>query len=89
MTARHEIWELLDGLQMDLRAANAKLVALRSYAANLSLEDKRPSCPHCGYRAAMNLPSVAEHIETAHPEHVEPSRAQASQETPENGGRAG
>jgi len=65
---RPDVWKLADGIQMDLRAANAKLTALRSYLTSLELEDRRPACPKCGYRSSMNLPSVAEHIESAHPE---------------------
>ena len=68
MTDRPDIWQLADGIQMDLRAANAKLVALRSSLANLELDDRRPVCPKCGYRSSTNLPSVAEHIEATHPE---------------------
>jgi len=59
---RHPVWEILDGLQMDLRASNAKIVELR---ARLSQMDglpeglpringpvTAPACPGCGCNGA-------------------------------------
>lgn len=58
---RNPIWEDLDGLQMDLRAASAKLVALRAKVAQLDMPDK-PSyrCRFCGI-TAKSARAVAEH----------------------------
>jgi hypothetical protein len=75
MTDRHQIWTLLDGLQMDLRAAQAKLVALRSYAAGMNLPDtKRVTCAVDGCHVDAAGPrQLAEHLHNAHdgpiPEH--------------------
>jgi len=66
MSERSDLWRLADAIQMDLRAAQTKMVELRSILASLSLPDSRPSCPLCGYRSAMNLPSIAEHVEQVH-----------------------
>lgn len=51
MTDRSELWALADGLQMDIRNAQAKLVALRSRLAALPESAHRPRtevCPTCG-----------------------------------------
>lgn len=68
MSERPDIWKVADALMYDLVDATARLNELRSMLVGLDLPDPRPACPTCGYRAAMNLPSVAEHIEHAHPE---------------------
>ena len=55
---RHPLWQLLDGLQMDLRAADKKLVQIRSYVAGLNIGEKAPSslpCPGCDLRGGQHL----------------------------------
>jgi hypothetical protein len=49
LSERHELWRLADALQMDLRAASAKMVELRAQLAALDLpEASRVACPRCG-----------------------------------------
>lgn len=77
MSGRHDIWKLLDAIQMDLRAASAKMVELRARVSALELGDKHEvRCPHAG--CAIPFPgrlSLAEHLYTSHsgpvPEHWE------------------
>ncbi len=66
MTQRPELWQLLDGIQQDIRAATSKLVQIRSLVASLNVVDKqRPACPDCGLSFAGRLP-LAEHRYHAH-----------------------
>jgi hypothetical protein len=72
---RHELWEVLDAIQMDIRAANAKLTEARSILSGMALPDpKTVSCPRCGLKRPGPR-SLAEHMYTAHdgsvPEHWE------------------
>lgn len=73
MTERHDIWQVADALQMDLRAATAKLVELRARLAALDLPAGSGStCPACGLK--MRGPkTLAEHVYQSHagpvPEH--------------------
>ena len=49
MTERHEIWQVADALQMDLRAASAKLTELRARLSALELPGREAyRCPTCG-----------------------------------------
>jgi hypothetical protein len=73
VTERHTIWRIADQIQMDLRAAQAKMVELRSQLASLDLPDeKRLRCGTCGL-PTRGPNSLAEHIYTSHdgplPEH--------------------
>lgn len=64
----HPIWELLDRMQMDMRAMNAKLTDLRARVAALNLVVDEPlHCPHCGpwHRSAELL---EEHLYSVDPE---------------------
>lgn len=56
---QHRIWQLADAIQMDLRAAQAKMTEMRSYLANLDLPNRdsytfmngpvtAPCCDECG-----------------------------------------
>jgi len=80
---RHQIWELLDGTQMDIRAASAKLVALRSYVAGLDLpEPSTVTCPHCGLK--LHGPrSLSTHLHQLHdgplPDHIAAADALADE----------
>lgn len=70
---RHPLWQLADELQQDLRTANARLVALRSYLSALELPDaQQVECPECGLRLAGPL-TLSEHRYHSHagpePEH--------------------
>lgn len=66
MSERHEIWAVADALQMDLRAASAKLVQLRSKLAGLDLpEASSVECPKCQYKVAGPL-MLAEHDYNVH-----------------------
>lgn len=62
---RHPIWEVADSLQMDLRAANAKLVELRARLAAMDLPDHVEHRCDCGssFRSRREL---EEHLYTAH-----------------------
>lgn len=73
MSERHDIWQLSDKIQMDLRAAQAKIVEMRAMLAALDLPDQsRLECPHCGLRFSGPL-TLAEHRYQSHggdvPEH--------------------
>jgi hypothetical protein len=73
MTDRHDIWQLAHQIQMDLRAAQAKLVELRSQLANLNLPTPTEvTCEPCGLKL-RGPRTLAEHIHTSHggpiPEH--------------------
>jgi hypothetical protein len=64
--ARHDIWQLADRLQMDLRAAQAKLLELRSMLATLDLPHAAQlTCRHCGL-ATRGPRTLAEHIHVSH-----------------------
>jgi hypothetical protein len=72
---RHELWQVLDAIQMDLRAASAKMTEARSILSGLALPDpKTVTCPRCGLKRPGPR-SLAEHMYTAHdgalPEHWE------------------
>jgi hypothetical protein len=66
MSERHDIWQVADGLQMDLRAAAAKLVELRARLSSLELPDESAVvCPRCGVKAKGVL-TLAEHVHVSH-----------------------
>lgn len=73
MSERHDIWKVADSLQMDLRAAQAKLIELRSMLAGLNFPG--PSSMRCGIcgLASRGPRTLAEHVYTSHggplPEH--------------------
>lgn len=63
---RHEIWKVADAIQMDLRAAQAKLTELRTQLAGLALPSpSEVTCPECGLRA-RGPNTLAEHVYHAH-----------------------
>lgn len=73
MTERHDIWTIADALQMDLRAAQAKLVELRARLAQVDLPDQtKIECRHCGLKF-RGPNTLAEHLHVSHdgpiPEH--------------------
>ena len=73
MSERHDIWAVADSLQMDLRAASAKLVELRAKLAGLDLPDPtKLKCPHCELETRGER-TLAEHLHNLHngpiPEH--------------------
>jgi hypothetical protein len=66
MGERHDIWQVADALQMDLRAASAKLVELRARLSALELpKPAETMCPHCGL-ACRGRNTLAEHVYTSH-----------------------
>lgn len=66
MSDRHEIWKVADALQMDLRAASAKLVELRARLSSLELPEPTESvCQVCGI-ACRGPYTLAEHVYTSH-----------------------
>lgn len=66
MTERHELWQVLDALQMDLRAASAKLVEVRARVSSLDLPDAtNVPCPHCT-RKLTGPRALAEHLYNLH-----------------------
>lgn len=63
---RHEIWKVLDAIQMDLRAAQAKLVTLRSIVAQHNYPDATSSsCPECGLKL-RGPRTLEEHLYQTH-----------------------
>jgi hypothetical protein len=58
----HPLWHLADQIQMDLRAATAKLVQLRAQLANITLPDtpRRVPCPDCAWDF-QHLSAMQEH----------------------------
>lgn len=66
MSHNHPVWEAADALQMDLRAANAKLTELRSQIAALNLKPPAAfSCPICGIQFKSTA-KLEEHVYTSH-----------------------
>lgn len=66
MTERHEIWKFVDGIQMDLRAAQGKMISLRSYLAGLNIpEQEQLVCPKCGVPLKGER-TLAEHVYHSH-----------------------
>lgn len=64
--ARPDIWQIADRLQMDLRAAQARLVELRAMLAQVDLPDPaRLECRHCGLRFPGPR-TLAEHDHVIH-----------------------
>jgi hypothetical protein len=91
MTDRHDLWTLLDKLQMDIKAADAKLTSIRSMIAAMNLAPAtKTTCPHCGL-SLKGPRTLAEHVHQMHdgpmPAHWERvashARAQTSGEEPE------
>jgi hypothetical protein len=65
-TERHELWQVLDKLQMDLRAAQAKLTEARAMLAGMKLPDpKMAKCPRCGI-VRSGPRQLAEHMYVNH-----------------------
>jgi hypothetical protein len=74
-TERHELWQVLDKLVLDLNAATAKLQEARRMLVSLDLPDpKTVTCPRCGIKRTGPR-SLAEHMYSSHdgamPEHWE------------------
>lgn len=66
MSERHDIWTLLDTLQMDHRAMGAKIVALRARVSQLDLPDRvAVTCPHCELEC-RGANTLAEHLHVMH-----------------------
>lgn len=66
MGERHDIWQVADALQMDLRAASAKLVELRARLSALDLpKPAEQACPHCGL-PCRGPQTLTEHLYTSH-----------------------
>ncbi len=64
---------LVKSIRFELTALQGKVSELLRMLGDLGLEEKpAPVCPvpGCGYRPAMNLPSIREHLEQAHPAEV-------------------
>jgi len=79
MTERHDIWQVADALQMDLRAAQAKLVELRARLAQLDLpEPTAVTCPTCGLRC-LGPNTLAEHIHVLHDGPIPPHTTAADE----------
>lgn len=66
MTERPDIWKVADAIQMDLRAAQAKLTELRRMLAALPIpEPSSTRCPNCGAKVA-GPNTLAEHLYVSH-----------------------
>lgn len=65
MSERHDVWKLADAMQMDLRAAQAKLVEMRSILAGMNLPE--PSTLRCQCGLSFKGPrTLSEHVHTSH-----------------------
>lgn len=63
---RHPVWVLLDKMQMDIRALEAKMNELRVQVAALDLTDQpRAMCPECGI-TFRRLSLMEEHRYNSH-----------------------
>jgi hypothetical protein len=66
VTERHDIWAIADAIQMDLRAAQAKMVELRAHLAQLDLPDTTGvTCSSCGVKL-RGPNTLAEHVHVSH-----------------------
>ena len=66
MSERHDIWKVADAIQMDLGAAQAKMVQLRAKLAAVDLPGKeQTTCPRCGAKLPGAL-TLAEHLYVSH-----------------------
>jgi hypothetical protein len=67
VTTKNDLLAVVQGVQRDLRDAQAKLgeVARAIAASSLPTVDARPKCPECGVRLRGEL-SLAEHQHTSH-----------------------
>jgi hypothetical protein len=73
VTERPDIWKVADALQMDLRAASAKMVELRARLAALPIgPPSEHLCPVCAL-PCIGPKTLAEHLYVSHegplPEH--------------------
>lgn len=76
---RGDVWALTDAIQMDLRAAGAKLVELRSLLSRLELSPPRGArCDRCGLMLSGEV-TLSEHLYVSHDGPVPPTweRAEA------------
>lgn len=66
MSERHDIWQIADAMQMDIRALAAKMVGLRAQLAALNLpKPETLKCPHCAW-PAKGPNTLAEHVHVSH-----------------------
>ncbi len=66
MSDRHDVWTLLDGIQMDIRGATNKMVALRALVSQLELPAPTAlDCPVCGL-TTKGPRTLAEHLYVTH-----------------------
>jgi hypothetical protein len=66
MSERHDVWQIADAMQMDIRALAAKMVELRAQLAALNLpKPETLKCPHCGW-PAKGPNTLAEHVHVSH-----------------------
>ena len=66
MSHEHEVWQLLDRLQMDWRSMGARLTELRAQVSALDLPDASAFvCDGCGLRF-RSAPRLAEHLYVSH-----------------------
>lgn len=77
----HELWQLLDKAQMNLRQLSAQIVEIRSQVAALNLPTPTDlTCPTCKLRF-KRADRLAEHIYTSHdgplPDHYKAAEAAA------------
>lgn len=62
----HDIGEVVNALQADLRSASARLVELRAKLAGLDLPDPlKLKCPHCELETRGER-TLAEHLHNSH-----------------------
>lgn len=78
-SGRHPIWEALDGAQQDLRAATAKLVAIRAFVAQIDIpEQGKFRCPECDTTFQRST-DLAEHRYRVHAAELPAHWARADQ----------
>lgn len=68
MSERHDIWEIADRMQMDIRALGVRMVELRAQLAALNLPKPRElTCPQPGCGLKFKGPNtLAEHVHVSH-----------------------
>lgn len=77
MSERHEIWEIVDRMQMDIRALSVRMVELRAQLAALNLpKPETLRCPHCAW-PAKGPNTLAEHVHVSHAGPLPPAWARA------------
>lgn len=79
MGERHDIWEIVDRMQMDIRALSVRMVELRAQLAAIDLpKPNELVCHHAGCGLKFKGPNtLAEHLRVSHDGPLPPAWARA------------